>query len=153
MRSRLIILSLVIGLSTSAAPPDSLVIHSSLAGNMTAGFYKNAEPGTAGYYVFRFRSWSAPDHDRARKAGPPILLDWPEMKMKTTDKGESRQIFDRASAWLSRIDMHAGKSRRHHFFDLRHARRGREQDQRTLRIFCSAMAAMTPTCLQHLYNR
>ncbi|MBS1605722.1 MAG: cupin domain-containing protein [Bacteroidetes bacterium] len=27
--------------------------------------------------------------------------------MRTTDKGESRQIFDRPVAWLKRIDMHA----------------------------------------------
>lgn len=67
----------------------------------------NADAKTAGYYVFRFRSWATPDHDRAEKAGPPILLDWTEMKMKTTDKGESRQIFDRPTAWLKRIDMHA----------------------------------------------
>jgi (S)-ureidoglycine aminohydrolase len=67
----------------------------------------NADAKTAGYYAFHFRSWAAPDHERAEKAGPPIVLDWTELKMKTTDKGESRQIFDRPSAWLRRIDMHA----------------------------------------------
>jgi len=67
----------------------------------------NAEAKTTGYYAFHFRSWSSPDHDRAEKAGPPIILDWTELKMRTTDKGESRQIFDRPSAWLRRIDMYA----------------------------------------------
>jgi predicted alpha/beta superfamily hydrolase/mannose-6-phosphate isomerase-like protein (cupin superfamily) len=68
---------------------------------------RNADSKGAGYYAFHFRSWSAPDHDRAEKAGPPILLDWTELTTRTTDKGESRQIFDRPVAWLKRIDMHA----------------------------------------------
>ena len=59
------------------------------------------------YYVFFFKSRSSPDRKRAIQAGPPIFLDWTEMQMKTTEKGESRQIFNRPVAWLSKIDMHA----------------------------------------------
>ncbi|MBS1662586.1 MAG: cupin domain-containing protein [Bacteroidetes bacterium] len=62
---------------------------------------------TGHYYTFQFQSYSSVDHERARKAGQPFLLDWKEMVMKQTDKGESRQIFNRPVAWLSRIDMHA----------------------------------------------
>jgi predicted dehydrogenase/mannose-6-phosphate isomerase-like protein (cupin superfamily) len=67
----------------------------------------NAGVLPAHYYVFQFRSWSAKDSDRAKQAGPPVLLDWTEMQMKRTDKGESRQIFNRPVAWLGKIDMHA----------------------------------------------
>jgi|GEM_PF-196494 len=65
--------------------------------------------GTApcSYYVFNFRSRTTLDRERALQAGPPIFLDWTEMQMKPTDKGESRQIFNRPVAWLSKIDMHA----------------------------------------------
>lgn len=75
------------------------------AGNTAA--LTNPGSGPANYYVFQFRSWSAIDRDRAQQAGPPFLLDWTEMEMRTTDKGESRQIFNRPVAWLSKIDMHA----------------------------------------------
>jgi (S)-ureidoglycine aminohydrolase len=70
-------------------------------GFMTVGM------GPATFYVFGFQSRSAENMDRARQAGPPFLIDWKEMVMKKTDKGESRQIFDRPVAWLGRIDMHA----------------------------------------------
>ena len=59
------------------------------------------------FYLFSFRSRSPADPQRAKQAGPPLLLDWPELVMKKTDKGESRQIFSRPTAWLSKIDMHA----------------------------------------------
>jgi quercetin dioxygenase-like cupin family protein/predicted dehydrogenase len=75
------------------------------AGDMVA--LTNPGSAPANYYVFHFQSWSAANRDRAKQAGPPFLLDWTEMKMKTTAKGESRQIFDRPVTWLSRIDMHA----------------------------------------------
>jgi (S)-ureidoglycine aminohydrolase len=56
------------------------------------------------YYIFRFRSRGNKDQGRAQS---PLLIDWNEMVMKKTDKGESRQIFSRPGAWLSKIDIHA----------------------------------------------
>lgn len=67
----------------------------------------NSSATACNYYVLFFKSRSSPDRERAKRAGPPILLDWTEMQMKTTEKGESRQIFNRPVAWLSKIDMHA----------------------------------------------
>ncbi len=64
-------------------------------------------PAPATYYVFRFQSRSPEDINRAHQAGGPFLMDWPDMPMKPTDKGESRQIFSRPVAWLGKIDMHA----------------------------------------------
>lgn len=66
-----------------------------------------ADSSACSYYILIFRSRSGKDPDRARKAGSVFFLDWPEMVMKKTDKGESRQIFDKPVAWLGRIDMHA----------------------------------------------
>jgi len=58
-------------------------------------------------YLLSFRGKSQPGAAGAKKAGPLVLLDWPEMTMKKTDKGESRPIFSQPSAWLGNINMHA----------------------------------------------
>jgi (S)-ureidoglycine aminohydrolase len=57
------------------------------------------------FYGFFMRSRNG--DDSAQKSASPFLMDWPEMPMKKTDKGESRQIFDRPATSLKRIDMHA----------------------------------------------
>jgi (S)-ureidoglycine aminohydrolase len=56
------------------------------------------------YYVLRFRSRGPKEPGRA---GTPLLLDWKEMIMKKTDKGESRQICSQPVTWLGKVDMHA----------------------------------------------
>ena len=63
----------------------------------------------ATYYLFRFRSRSPQDHNRASQAlgHYPFLLDWPAMPVQHTAKGESRQIFSQPTSWLTKIDMHA----------------------------------------------
>ena len=63
--------------------------------------------GNAVFYLFSFRSRQAVNADQAKTPGPPIVIDWPALTMKKTDKGESRQIFSCPVAWLSKIDMHA----------------------------------------------
>lgn len=59
------------------------------------------------FYLFSFRSRSPVQPARAKNAGPPVVLDWPDLVMKRTDKGESRAIFSRPVAWLGNINMHA----------------------------------------------
>jgi (S)-ureidoglycine aminohydrolase len=67
---------------------------------------RTASTGPAIFYLFRFRS---------RQHNPtftgsghyPFLLDWPNIPVQHTAKGESRQIFSQPVAWLSKIDMHA----------------------------------------------
>lgn len=65
----------------------------------------NNAPDSSTFYLFLFHSRNG--KDSARGSAAPFLVDWPEMTMKKTDKGESRQIFDRPATWLKRIDMHA----------------------------------------------
>ncbi|HEY4107596.1 cupin domain-containing protein [Puia sp.] len=67
----------------------------------------NTGTANATCYLLSFRAKGGIDKDRAKQAGPPVLLDWPELTMKKTDKGESRPIFSRPVAWLHKIDMHA----------------------------------------------
>ena len=65
---------------------------------------KNARSDKAVFYLFSFRSRHTPNPDQPKTA---TSIDWPDMVMKKTDKGESRQIFSCPTAWLSKIDMHA----------------------------------------------
>jgi (S)-ureidoglycine aminohydrolase len=67
-----------------------------------------ANPGSAdaNYYVFSFVSRRTEFSDSAKQTAS-FLLDWPEMPMKTTDKGESRQIFNQGTHYFRKIDMHA----------------------------------------------
>ncbi|GGA89317.1 cupin domain-containing protein [Puia dinghuensis] len=69
--------------------------------------FLNTGTSTATCYLLSFRSKGRLDHDRAKQGGGPILLDWSELPVKTTEKGESRAIFSRPVAWLGKIDMHA----------------------------------------------
>lgn len=65
---------------------------------------ENGDRAPVTYYLLRFRSNGTRDQHRA---GAPFLIDWTEMVMKPTGKGESRQIFSQPVAWLGKIDMHA----------------------------------------------
>jgi len=56
------------------------------------------------YYLFHFRGRGSKGADRNHT---PLLMDWSEMEVKTTDKGFSRQICSRPVSWLSKLDMHA----------------------------------------------
>lgn len=67
----------------------------------------NTGSSDATCYLFRFQSRLPMDKDRARQAGGPFLIDWKEMVMKPTAKGEGRQIVSKPMAWLGKIDLHA----------------------------------------------
>ena len=69
--------------------------------------FLNTGTSTASCYMLSFRSKGRLDRDRAKRGGGPILLDWSELPVKKTEKGESRAIFSRPVAWLEKIDMHA----------------------------------------------
>jgi quercetin dioxygenase-like cupin family protein len=65
---------------------------------------RNAGTSKAVFYMFSFRSRHTADPNHAKTA---TVIDWPDMVMKKTEKGESRQIFSCPTAWLGKIDMHA----------------------------------------------
>ncbi|HXB94458.1 MAG TPA: cupin domain-containing protein, partial [Puia sp.] len=60
----------------------------------------------ARYYLFTFRTGSMTPSGHSLQ-NTPLLIDWPDMVMKKTDKGESRQIFSCSTTWLGNINMHA----------------------------------------------
>ncbi|HXB06744.1 MAG TPA: cupin domain-containing protein [Puia sp.] len=67
----------------------------------------NTGTANASCYLLSFRSKGHMDRGRAKQAGGPLLLDWPDLQMKKTEKGETRPVFSRPVAWLEKIDMHA----------------------------------------------
>jgi len=69
--------------------------------------FLNTGTDTVSCYLLSFRGKGRLGQSRIKSAGPPLLLDWPELTMKKTDKGESRPIFSRRSAWLGNINIHA----------------------------------------------
>lgn len=69
-----------------------------------ARYSLEADHVPATYYILRLRGRGAGDRSRA---GTPFLIDWTEMVMKPTGKGESRQIFNQPVISLGKIDMHA----------------------------------------------
>jgi (S)-ureidoglycine aminohydrolase len=65
---------------------------------------ENGDHTPVTYYLLRFRSKGPrPPHPST----VPFLIDWSEMVMKPTNKGESRQILSQPVALLGKIDMHA----------------------------------------------
>jgi (S)-ureidoglycine aminohydrolase len=67
---------------------------------------ENAGNETAAYYAMVYHSKAAVDAERGKKSGPSFVMDWKDMKAKPTDKGSTRQLFDRQTAMLNRFDIH-----------------------------------------------
>jgi len=73
----------------------------------TAHDFANKGAEKATYYLFRFLSRLPADKALVGYNGRPLLINWPEMTMKHTAKGESREIFTMSTPWLTKIDLHA----------------------------------------------
>lgn len=66
----------------------------------------NPGPAAVNYYSFGFVSRRTDFPDSAKQPAP-FLLDWPDMPMKPTDKGETRQIVSQPTHYFQKIDLHA----------------------------------------------
>ena len=96
--------------STSRLDAGSVVL-------IPAGLSYSLEAKSSTYYRFRFISRRTSDPPAAAKTSTPptnpaspksaFILRWSDMPVQHTAKGETRQIFSRPTAWLSRIDIHA----------------------------------------------
>jgi len=58
------------------------------------------------YYVIKFKAKAPQDVPRAQQAGGSFLIDWNDLKAEKTDKGERRQVFDKATSQFPRFEMH-----------------------------------------------
>ena len=58
------------------------------------------------YYEMNYRSLLPADPERGKKSGASFVMNWNDMVVKKTDKGSTRQLFDRQTAMLNRFDIH-----------------------------------------------
>jgi (S)-ureidoglycine aminohydrolase len=83
--------------------PGGVAVFSAGIGHDLAN--KGAQKTT--YYLFRFQSRLPENKKLAVSTGKLFLVDWPEMIVQQTAKGETRQIFNLSTPWLTKIDLHA----------------------------------------------
>jgi len=69
--------------------------------------FKNTSGAPATWYVINFESVDPVDNKRGRHAGPSFIKDWNLLKVSKTEKGESRNVFNRPTAMFNLFDAHA----------------------------------------------
>jgi (S)-ureidoglycine aminohydrolase len=69
--------------------------------------FQNASDKPVTYYVLGFKSVAPVDISRGKASGGSLLMDWKELVVKKTNKGESRPVFDRPSSMFPRFEVHA----------------------------------------------
>ena len=60
----------------------------------------------AEYYEMNYRSIQPANAERGKNAGASFVMNWNDMVAKKTDKGSTRQLFDRQTTMLNRFDIH-----------------------------------------------
>lgn len=66
----------------------------------------NAGTGNATYYILKLKSRGPVNSGRAAEAGGSFAVNWDTVGVQKTDRGERRNIFDRATSQFSRFEMH-----------------------------------------------
>ena len=64
-----------------------------------------SQPAT--YYVINYTAKDAVNIERGQRGGGSFIVDWKDMVVKQTEKGQSRPIFDRPSSMFPHFDVHA----------------------------------------------
>lgn len=59
------------------------------------------------YYVITLRGKKPLNIEQGRAGGGSMLIDWNQLVVKKTDKGESRAIFNRPTAFFHTLEIHA----------------------------------------------
>ena len=88
--------------TTKVLGPGSIVLI--IAGDEQS--FKNISDKPATYYVLAFKGRNPVNMPRGKQGGS-FIKDWKDLTVTKTDRGESRQIFDRPSSMFERFDMHA----------------------------------------------
>lgn len=68
--------------------------------------YENASKKTVSYYLLKFRSKSTTDNQRGIDNGGSFIVDWEDVTLKPTDKGNLRSFFNRPTANCAKLEMH-----------------------------------------------
>jgi len=91
------------GDSTKTLGPGSVIFIQ--AKDLQSFANRSDQPVT--YYVMTLRSKKPLDMPRGKTGGGSMLIDWKELTVKKTDKGESRAIFNRPTAFFGTLEIHA----------------------------------------------
>ena len=97
------LLKVIINDSSKVLGPGSLALI--MAGDVQS--FQNTSDKPATYYVLTFKSPSPVNIQRGKQAGGSLMIDWNDLKVKKTEKGESRSIFDRPTSMFTRFEIHA----------------------------------------------
>jgi len=58
------------------------------------------------YYVISYKPKAGINITRGKENGGSVILDWKELPVKKTEKGESRQVFEKPTAAFSKLSIH-----------------------------------------------
>ncbi len=67
---------------------------------------ENAGDTSVTYYVFRYRSKSPVNVERAKNSGGSFMVNWNDIAFQKSEIGGRRQHFDRATSMFERFEMH-----------------------------------------------
>jgi len=96
-------LKVTINDSDKVLGPGSIVMI--MAGDKQS--FQNTSDKPTTYYVLAFKSPSPVNMQRGKQAGGSVMIDWKDLTVKKTEKGESRPIFDRPTSMFARFEIHA----------------------------------------------
>ncbi len=69
--------------------------------------FTNATDQPATYYVLGYQPKAPLNIERGKQGGGSFMVDWKDLEVRQTDKGESRPIFNRPSTAFPHFDVHA----------------------------------------------
>jgi (S)-ureidoglycine aminohydrolase len=90
------------GNSTTLGPSSVVVI---IPGDVHG--IKNIGNETAIYYIVKMKSSYATNREGATKLGGSFIVNWDTVAVHKNDKGQHRDVFDRATSQFARFDVHA----------------------------------------------
>jgi len=97
------LIKVTINNSSKVLGPGSIVLI--MAGDLQS--FQNTSDLPATYYVLSFKALSPVNVQRGRQAGGSLMINWNDLTVKKTEKGESRPIFDRPTSMFPRFEIHA----------------------------------------------
>jgi (S)-ureidoglycine aminohydrolase len=68
--------------------------------------FENGGETPATYYIIKYKSKAPMNVERAMKSGGSFMIDWNDVEVKNTDKGNRRNFFERPTSMTDRFEMH-----------------------------------------------
>jgi (S)-ureidoglycine aminohydrolase len=68
--------------------------------------FENGGESPVTYYIIKYKSKAPMNVARALKSGGSFMIDWNDVEVKSTDKGQRRNFFERPTSMTDRFEMH-----------------------------------------------